>query len=309
MKVRRPRAADAGAVLALLQEADRAVIGESDWTAEDLAADWAELDLEHDAWLVEIDGLLAGYGQLTRPAPDRFLADGYVHPGLKGRGAGGTLLRLTESRARERLATTPSDLPARIQNATLLGDDDECVARLYGETGYVPVRRFSRMVVDLDDEPWQPVVATGLELGPYDPERDAHAVHEALEEAFADHWEHHPATWEEWQRRKLGERFDPGLWFVVRDGEEIAGAIVGQWKSQGDWGWIETLGVRRPWRRRGIAEALLRAAFRAFRQRGETRVALGVDAQSPTGADRLYERVGMRVFWRAVVYEKTLVAG
>ena len=80
------------------------------------------------------------------------------------------------------------------------------------------------------------------------------------------------------------------------------------WKRHGDWGWIGTLGVRPAWRRRGIAEALLATAFAEFHRRCERRAALGVDAQSPTGATRLYEKAGMRVFWEAVVYEKEIRA-
>ena len=54
--------------------------------------------------------------------------------------------------------------------------------------------------------------------------------------------------------------------------------------------------MRRPWRRQGLGEALLLCSFRAFRERGYTRGTLGVDASSPTGATRLYERAGMRVY-------------
>jgi mycothiol synthase len=135
-------------------------------------------------------------------------------------------------------------------------------------------------------------------------------VHAAQQEAFADHWEHREVPWEEWERERFGDdRFDPSLWLLAVDGDEIAGFSLNYWKTGGDWGWIGSIGVRRPWRRRGIAEALLRASFAEFARRGETRVGLGVDGQSPTGATRLYERVGMRIFWRAVVYEKELRAG
>jgi ribosomal protein S18 acetylase RimI-like enzyme len=69
------------------------------------------------------------------------------------------------------------------------------------------------------------------------------------------------------------------------------------------------LGVRRAWRRRGLGLALLRDSFRRFRESGETVVALGVDTENATGAVRLYEHAGMRVLWRADVWEKELRAG
>jgi ribosomal protein S18 acetylase RimI-like enzyme len=71
-------------------------------------------------------------------------------------------------------------------------------------------------------------------------------------------------------------------------------------------GFVNTLGVRAPWRRRGLGLALLHAAFGRFWEQGEHRVALGVDAENPTEAKRLYERAGMRAVWRADVYEKVL---
>jgi ribosomal protein S18 acetylase RimI-like enzyme len=64
--------------------------------------------------------------------------------------------------------------------------------------------------------------------------------------------------------------------------------------------------VRPRWRRLGLGEALLRESFREFHRRGERRVALAVDVENPTGATRLYERVGMRPLWEAVVYRKQL---
>lgn len=90
------------------------------------------------------------------------------------------------------------------------------------------------------------------------------------------------------------------------DERELVGAILCDWKRYGDWGWVANVGVRGPWRGRGIGEALLRTAFSEFWRAGERRVALGVDADNPTGATRLYERVGMRVLWQATVFEKTL---
>jgi ribosomal protein S18 acetylase RimI-like enzyme len=69
---------------------------------------------------------------------------------------------------------------------------------------------------------------------------------------------------------------------------------------------VRLLGVRRPWRRRGLGRALLLHAFGEFRRRGFSRSALGVDAESLTGANRLYERAGMHVAARFDIYEKVL---
>ena len=88
----------------------------------------------------------------------------------------------------------------------------------------------------------------------------------------------------------------PDLWWLVRDGDEIAGVCLNRMGDAGepDHGYVHILGVRRPWRRRGLGEALLRHSFRDFWRRGvSTRVSLDVDGENTTGAVRLYERVGM----------------
>ena len=69
-------------------------------------------------------------------------------------------------------------------------------------------------------------------------------------------------------------------------------------------GWVDTLAVRRPWRRRGLGLALLLHSFRELRARGRERVGLGVDGENTTGAVRLYERAGMHVARRSDTYER-----
>ena len=307
MNVRAPSADDLHDVLALLQAADTALIGESDWTESDLRDEWEETDLARNAWLVERDGELAGYALLIDRGAgrDRVNADGYVHPDHQGRGVGAELLRLTEERTRELAPERGGRMT--IQNATLAGNP--AVQPLYERHGYELKRHFFRMVVDLGDEPPDPPRVEGVEITPYDHPREARAVHATLEEAFVHEWGHRPQTFEEFERRRLGAaRFDPSLWLVARDGGEVVGALLGDWKRMGDWGWVGSLGVRDGWRRRGIGEALLLTSFAEFHRRGERKVALGVDVQNPTGATRLYERVGMRVFWEAVLYEKVVGA-
>ena len=101
-------------------------------------------------------------------------------------------------------------------------------------------------------------------------------------------------------------RFDAELIPVAWDGDEVVGVSLNYAKRMGDWGFIRTLAVREAWRRRGIGLALLHESFRRFAARGETTAALGVDSENPTGATRLYERAGMRVLWRADVWQKEL---
>jgi ribosomal protein S18 acetylase RimI-like enzyme len=153
------------------------------------------------------------------------------------------------------------------------------------------------------------VLPEGIEIRPYRHPEDEQRVYEAVQDAFADHWEFHPATIEHWREFSVKARnFEPELWLVAWDGHEIAGASCNYPERFGDpgYGWVGTLGVRRPWRRRGVGEALLRRSFAALHARGPRKVRLSVDAENPTGATRLYERVGMHVQRRSNIWERSL---
>lgn len=187
---------------------------------------------------------------------------------------------------------------ARIHSWTIAGD--EPASELLGRRGYREVRRFWDMTIDLDGEPADPAVAIETFR-----EEDAPAFHAANEEAFEDHWESHPESFDVWWRRQQERtNYDPSLWFLIRDGAEIAAIARNEMRTSG--GYVGSLGVRRPWRGRGYGRALLLHSFREFQRRGATRATLGVDASNPTGATHLYESVGMHVDMEAIVWEKQL---
>ena len=129
-------------------------------------------------------------------------------------------------------------------------------------------------------------------------------VHAVIGEAFADHWGYVPRSFEDWMQAVVqADNFDPTLTFIACDGNEVAGVAVCRHR---DIAWVGQLAVRRPWRKRGLGLALLLQAFNEFYQRGDRTVGLGVDAQSLTGATRLYEKAGMRVTRRYDTYEKVI---
>jgi mycothiol synthase len=292
--VRPATVADGQAVTDLIRAVDLAAKGESDTTVDDLLDWWRLFNLERDSWVVEADGRLAAYAAaLLREAYD---VDGGVHPDFRGRGLGTALLRLTEERARDVGAP-------RIFNVCLVVDAG--AVELFERNGYTDQRHFYRMVIDLDGATPEPQCPQGLTIDTFRRD-DARAFHAALDEAFADEWNFHPLPFEEWSRLRLDvPDFDPGLWFVVRDGDELAAVLRGETNRFG-MGWVAALGVRPRWRKRGLGLALLHHAFREFHRRGETRAGLGVDTENPTGATRLYRRAGMRVQWEGVVYGKEL---
>ena len=310
MHVVRPTPEHFDEALALLRASDVAVYGDSDWTGDELREEWDGLDLERDAWLVRLDGRLAGVAHLLERREGRFIADAYVHPELTGHGVGRLVLDLLEQRTRELDSDWPDGERIVLQCAHLVGDDR--APRLLASRGFDYVRSGFRMVIDVTDDDPAPEWPEGTELRPLDVERDGRLAHAAIEEAFVDEWGFVARPYDEWRKRVFDRpRFDPELVPVAWDveGGEIAGLSLNFPKRMGDWGWIGSIGVRRPWRRRGLGLALLRDSFRRFREAGETVVALGVDAENPTGAVRLYEHAGMRVLWRADVWQKELRAG
>ena len=128
---------------------------------------------------------------------------------------------------------------------------------------------------------------------------------EALEAANSDDPGHEPADYEEWHRLMVDTyRYDRSLWWIAHDGEEIAGVALGV--TFPDAGWVRLVGVRREFRRRGIAAALLRTAFGEFWHQGQRRVELGVDPDSEHRAQQLYERAGMQAAFELERYRRRL---
>jgi GNAT superfamily N-acetyltransferase len=285
---------DAQAVNELVVTADEAVMGWSDSTEVDLLDWWRLVDLERDSWVVE-DGSIAAYGVLYGHGETADL-DCYVDPARKGLGLGSWLLEHAEARASERR------LPRA--HAWALADDVDA-HRLFDTRGYREVRRYYRMFTELDGPPPDVVWPDGLRVETCATD-DARAFHAAVNTAFAEEWNWVPLPFEQWyERHAEAPDFDPKLWFVVRDGDEIAAVLRGEPERFGA-GWIGAIGVLEPWRRRGIGLALLQHAFGEFYRRGQRRIGLGVDAQNPTGATRLYERAGMHVAYAAIAFEKEL---
>jgi ribosomal protein S18 acetylase RimI-like enzyme len=285
--------ADAAAVADLIAAHERSCRGESAFNLAELLNEWRVTDLEH-TWAALEGDRVVGFGQISERG-ELWRADGYVHPDAFGRGLGTQLAVLLEAEARSRGAK-------RVQNSVL--EADSAARDLMTALHYSEVRRFREMRIDLAAAPLAPVWPEGLLGTPFDPATDAQAFHAAQQEAFDDHWEFRPRTFEEWSHIHLeGPAFEPSLWSVVRDRDETVAGAICRLEAYGG-GWVDVLFTRAPWRRRGVGEALLVASFAKLWERGQASVGLGVDAQSDTGAFRLYERMGMKPAWAAVTFEK-----
>jgi len=173
--------------------------------------------------------------------------------------------------------------------------------------GFRLIRHSHRMKIDLDHPTPEPVWPEGVQVRSFRP-GDEGAFYETHQETFEDSWEPIEEPYDEWTHWHLeSPAFVPELWFLAVEDDQPAGfAICHPHRADAELGWVGILGVRRPWRKRGLGRALLLHAFAEFRKRGLRGAGLGVDAESITGANRLYESAGMHVAARFDIYEKVV---
>lgn len=279
-------------------------------TPEELTNDWKKegFNLERDAFVIETkDGRVVGYEEFGNEVEHiQLYADGYVHPEFKGLGIGTSLLRAVEVRARDDMQLADPD--SRIFIRSTIDNKDEQGHSLHKTEGYLSIRYHWRMEIKLQGPPPEVTWPDGIELRPFVKDEHSIVVWQAQNEAFRDHWGSHDVTFEEFSHNRFDpNRFDPTLWAIAWDGTEVAGFSINRFRM--GIGWIGTLGVRRPWRKKGLGLALLQYSFGEFYKRGTTTIGLGVDASNPTGATRLYQRAGMYVASEFATYEKELRPG
>lgn len=312
--LRRPTMADVESVLQLIQACEIEREGRPETTLHDMRLEWQspEFTLTTDAWIVfSLEGKAVGFADVGHREHARIFTSGNVHPDYRGRGIGTQLLQLNEERAYQHCAEALAD--ARVSILSWVSEKSIATQQLLEKHDFKKIRSFWRMKIELNEASPMAHWADGITirtLADYSDDPNMfRTVFEADEDAFKDHWGHTPTDFEEWEHRtKKRENFDPSLWFLAMEGNEIAAvALCEDEKELG--GWVNSLGVRRQWRRKGIGEALLYQAFGEFYKRGIREIYLGVDASSLTGATRLYERVGMHVHRRSDIYEKEIRAG
>jgi len=279
-------------------------------TAEELANEWRSdgFNVESDVFVVETrDGRLVGSEEFYNESGHyKLKADGCVRPEFRGLGIGSSLLEKIVVRAQAEMKLAAPDVRVFIQS--LVNNKDEAGHNLLRNNGYSPVRYHWLMEIKLQEAPTTVTFPAGIELRPFIKDEHAVAVWQADNEAFRDHWGSHDRTFEEWSHGKFGNpNFDPTLWMIAWDGSEVAGFSQNRFRK--GIGWIGTIAVRRPWRKKGLGIALIRQTFGEFYKRGMTTISLGVDSANLTGATRLYERAGMYVAGEFAMYEKELRTG
>ena len=297
---RPPDQRDAVAIAEVVKSLDIADYGEPDFTHEDLLDDWMRprFTLTDDAWvLTGPTGRVIGYAYVWESQPGNELeADAYVLPEYAGRGLGGQLLDLIETRAR-RIGDGRS---MRIGMFASGANEDK--RNLLERRGFVFVRSVLRMRIDLSREPVDVVTApTEVVIGPLDPV-DLETVRGVWLDAYSEHGRFSPRRMDEWLASRFEHpAFDPSLWRVATIGGEVVGAV--SVFDVGDTGYTSTVAVRPSARGQGIGPALVRAAFAALSERGQMRVVVSIDADDG-GVLGLYEAAGMRVHERHDLFVK-----
>ncbi len=313
---------DYTAMVAVLRASKKVDHIEEVETVEDLANSYAHLlncDPYKDVLCAEINGQhngckeMIGYNRVYWCREDEgnwiYAHFGFLLPEWRQRGIGRAMLRHSERRLRQIAAKQQVDGPRFFQ--TEANNAQTGLEAMLHDEGYQPVRHEYEMLRDtLQDIPAAPLPA-GLELRPALPEHHR-LIWQAMNEAFRDHWGYRAGSEQEYQQWINNPHNDLSLWQVAWDGDQIAGMVLGVINPNANaeynrkQGWVDDVCVCRPWRKRGLAHALLARCLQAFREHGMTEAALGVDTENTTGALRVYERIGFHPAKRFTVYRKPL---
>jgi mycothiol synthase len=271
-----------------------------------------EFDPRRDLLLALVAGEIVGASETnvrTRDLGPNHHVEGWVSPAFRRRGLGRALLHWAEARARE-----VALVDGRTGERTLSRWPDEAQAgavALYESEGYSIVRYGFMMVRDLTEPIPELPLPDGLEVRPV-VAADHRRIWDADAEAFRDHWNAGERTDADFEGWFASPELDTSLWRVAWEDSEVAGSVMNFiYPAENETlgvrrGWLDHVSVRRPWRRRGLASALIAESLSALRDAGMTEAALGVDAENLSGALRVYENIGFRRARTDVSYRKAM---
>jgi ribosomal protein S18 acetylase RimI-like enzyme len=309
------RREDVPALYEMLMAVDRADARHLIMTLQDMETQY------DDPWSnAEMDSLLAFTPDGQVAAMARVFANpepikecrahlmGEVHPAHRGNELEDFVFSWLEARGCAKLREMPFGYP-RVLRSSVQDDLRDRIA-LLERHDFRPARYFYRMRRDLSQPIPDGAPPEGITLRTYCPEL-GRGMLQAFNESFADHWGFEPVSEHDWDMFFLKRAdFRPDLTFAALQGDEVVGFsfnVVNRETNERysvQEGWVSDLGVRRAWRKRGIASALLCASMRTFKAAGLDDAMLGVDTENSTGALRLYERLGFIQVKRLIAFEK-----
>jgi len=302
----------------LVKVLEAELYGQTTTTKEELLTDWQTpgYDIHANIRLVFApSGALIGFSQLYDSiAPMRPYVLSYVHPDWRRLGVGTALIEWAEERTLQNLDKIPED--ARISITTSVYDANTSAKELLETNGFTTSNGNINMLIELNEMPPSPVLPENIRIITYNEFGNLREVYRVLRESFRDHRGFIEADFDTLFERyehfiRNDHRTDFSLWFLAMDGDKLVGISLCNPSAWDDphKGWVDDLGVLRDYRKQGIATALLHHSFGEFYKRGIKKVGLNADGSNLTGAVRLYENVGMKIFRRWHAYEKELRAG
>ena len=274
-----------------------------------------------DMLFAEVDGEVIGYCRTWWAVEGSGQWIGFplgnVLPEWRRKGIGSSFLHFNETRLYQVARQLKENGRLAVEAACLLDNfvrtSETDRINLLERRGYKVVRYAYEMVrPDLENIPDLPM-QEGVEVREVKPEQ-MRMIWEASNEAFRDHWGYIPDPWEAFSQMIADPDFDPNLWRVAWQDDQIAGMVLSFInKDENEMyrrkrGYTENICVRRPWRRQGLAKALIASSLMALKEHGMTEAGLGVDAENTSGALHLYEFMGFRVVKRSTIYRKPLNA-
>ncbi|MGZ9165532.1 MAG: GNAT family N-acetyltransferase [Anaerolineales bacterium] len=287
---------DIQAVYNLMAKQNVADYGDAMLTIDDLRKSWGHINFETETCTAYADGKLAGYAELLNgDSPYIYLEDrSNVDLGFQ-------LLTILEEEALSRRREN-------ISLVTRISEKNNLLLQLFASNGYKSDLSFRIMELVMSEPPAAPQLPERISVRTFILAQDEYATYQADEEASHDKGYHAPLSFEDWVKRVGMDResFDPGLWFVAVEENEIVGAALNINAHETNTGWVDHLSVRPAWRNKGIGRSLLLHTFGEFHRRGVRHVKLSVDSNSLTGAPRLYEGVGMKTVQRYHIYKKEI---
>lgn len=259
------------------------------------------------------DGTLAALALvLAPPQPDEHLAmiSGLVHPAHRQKGIGSAILTWMEDRARQKFSQFDDQKPQMLRTSCQDFMADRIA--LFEQHGLKAERYSYKMHRSLERPLPHKPLPKGLQILTWTKEQDD-ALREVFNEAFSDQWGLPTMTEELWKQFFVGvPQFRPDLTYLAVDGETMVGFCL-NWVDEArnkqigvGEGWIEAVGTVPAWRGQGLASALMVYSMKAFIKEGLEQAGLDVDTQNPTGALRLYEKLGFTATKRNVIFTKRL---
>jgi ribosomal protein S18 acetylase RimI-like enzyme len=285
-------------------------------TLEDIQRNYEHLtncDPYKDVLFAEVDGQPIGYCRVFWERLEEgirvYTSFGFMLPEWRRKGIGTAMMLSNEARLREIATDHPDDEPRYFQTWTT--ETETGANALAKSQGYHPIRYGFEMERDLSEPFPNAPMPEGLEVRPVE-EEHLRKIFDASQEAFRDHWGYREETWEEFQGWMKDPTFNPEIWKIAWDGDQVAGIVMNYVNENENKeydrkrGYTENISVGRPWRKRGLAKSLIVQSMKMFKEMGFTQTALGVDAENTSGALFLYQNCGYKVTKKATTYRKEM---